>query len=62
MMYADMLRWPPLCKKTSLTITFELRHLLTIVAPRYMFLRSRNLMVPFVLTYDLDLDLDLSRS
>ena len=26
-MYANMLRWPPLCKKTSLTITFKLRHL-----------------------------------
>ena len=28
---------------------------MTILAPRYMFSRSRNLMVPFVLTYDLDL-------
>ena len=28
---------------------------MTILAPRYMFLRSRNLMVLFVLTYDLDL-------
>ena len=28
---------------------------MTILASRYMFLRSRNLMVPFVLTYDLDL-------
>ena len=25
--YANALRWPPLCKKMSLTITFELRHL-----------------------------------
>ena len=28
---------------------------MTILASRYMFSRSRNLMVPFVLTYDLDL-------
>ena len=28
---------------------------MTIFASRYMFLRSRNLIVPFVLTYDLDL-------
>ena len=28
---------------------------MTILASRYMFLRSRNVMVPFVLTYDLDL-------
>ena len=25
--YVNVLRWPPLCKKTSLPITFELRHL-----------------------------------
>ena len=30
-----------------------------ILASRYMFSRSRNLMVTFVFTYDLDLDLDL---
>ena len=28
---------------------------MTILASRYMFLRSRNLMLSFVLTYDLDL-------
>ena len=28
---------------------------MTILASRYMFSRSRNLMVPFVLTYDLEL-------
>ena len=28
---------------------------MTILASRYMFSRSSNLMVPFVLTYDLDL-------
>ena len=31
-----------------------------ILASRCMFVRSRNLMVPFVLTYDLDLDLSRS--
>ena len=25
--YTNALRWPPLCKKTSFTITFKLRHL-----------------------------------
>ena len=25
--YANVLRWPALCKKRSLTITFNLRHL-----------------------------------
>ena len=56
MMYKSALRWPPIIKKMSLTVTFEVTHI------RWWFWRldlcffmSRNLMVPFVLTYDLDL-------
>ena len=55
-MYGNTLYWPPLCKKMSLTITFELKDLrMTILVSRTMFLRSRNPMVPFILPYDLDL-------
>ena len=54
----NVLCWPPLCKKTSFTITFELKKALRVaifLVSRSMFLKSRNLMVPFILPYDVDL-------
>ena len=49
----NALCWSPLCKKTSLTITFELKCRIMILESRSMFLRSQDMMVPVILTYDL---------
>ena len=47
MTYMNALRWPPLCKKMFLTITFETKALGTkILMSRSMFLRSRKLHRP----------------
>ena len=56
--YTNALCYPPLCKKTSLAITFEVKHLkirMLILVSRSMFWGSKYLMVPFISPYDLDL-------
>ena len=54
-MYVNGLCWPPLCKKTFDHNFWTKALRKTILVSRSMFLRSRNPLVPFVLTCDLDL-------
>ena len=52
----NALRWPKLYKKDVFDYKFQTKALrMTILASRSMFCVSRNLMVTFVLTYDLEL-------